>query len=278
MTATITAQAVNELRLKTGAGLMDCKKALTEANGDMEAAIDYLRKKGAKVSELRAGKAANEGVALAKTSADGKAGVAINLSSETDFVAKNQEFVTFAQQIADVALQHKPNSLDELLQLSVSGLTIKDKLNDLVGKINENIQLSKYEKLAGDAVVAYNHGSRVAVLVQLNKPVSPAIEAIGKDLAMQVAAMNPAGVDKDSVDPATLKRELEIGMEQARAEGKPENMLEKIAQGKLQKFFKENTLVNQQFVKDNNKTVEQVLKEVDKDLKVVAFKRVALGN
>lgn len=257
---------------------MDCKKALTEANGDMEAAIDYLRKKGAKVSELRAGKAANEGVALAKTSADGKVGVAINLSSETDFVAKNQEFVTFAQQIADIALQNKPNSLDELLQLPVGGITIKDKLNELVGKINENIQLSKYEKLTGDAVVAYNHGSRVAVLVQLNKAVSPAIEAIGKDLAMQVAAMNPAGVDKDSVDPATMKRELEIGMEQARAEGKPENMLEKIAQGKLQKFFKENTLINQQFVKDNNKTVEQVLKEVDKDLKVVAFKRVALGN
>ncbi len=278
MTATITAQAVNELRLKTGAGLMDCKKALTEANGDMEAAIDYLRKKGAKVSELRAGKAANEGVALAKTSADGKAGVAINLSSETDFVAKNQEFVTFAQQIADTALQNKPNTLDELLQLSINGNTIKDKLNDLVGKINENIQLSKYEKLTGDAVVAYNHGSRVAVLVQLNKTVTPGIEAIGKDIAMQVAAMNPAGVDKDSVDPATMKRELEIGMEQARAEGKAENMLEKIAQGKLQKFFKENTLVNQQFVKDNSKTVEQVLKEVDKDLKVVAFKRVALGN
>lgn len=278
MTATITAQAVNELRLKTGAGLMDCKKALTEANGDMEAAIDYLRKKGAKVSELRAGKAANEGVALAKTSADGKMGVAINLSSETDFVAKNQEFVTFAQQIADAALKENPNSLEDLLQLSVNGNTIKEKLNDLVGKINENIQLSKYAKLTGDAVVAYNHSGKVAVLVQLNKPLTSSIEAIGKDVAMQVAAMNPAGVDKDSVDPATIAREIEIGKEQAKAEGKPENMLEKIAQGKLQKFFKENTLVNQQFVKDNNKTVEQVLKEVDKDLKVVAFKRVALGN
>lgn len=278
MTATITAQAVNELRLKTGAGLMDCKKALAEANGDMQAAIDYLRKKGAKVSELRAGKSANEGVAIAKTSADGKTGIAINLSSETDFVAKNQEFATFAQQIADTALQNKPNSLDELLQLSVNGSTIKDGLNDLVGKINENIKLSKYEKLTGEAVVAYNHGGKVGVLVQLNKPLNPAIEAIGKDVAMQVAAMNPAAVDKDSVDAATISREIEIGKEQARAEGKAENMLEKIAQGKLQKFFKENTLVNQQFVKDNNKTVEQVLKEVDKDLKVVAFKRVALGN
>lgn len=273
----ITAQAVNELRLKTGAGLMDCKKALTEANGDMQAAIDYLRKKGAKVSELRAGKAANEGVALAKTSADGKTGVAINLSSETDFVAKNQEFVAFAQQVADVALKEKPNTVDDLLKLSINGNTVKDKLNDLVGKINENIRLSKYEKLSGDAVVAYNHSHRVAVLVQLNKPVTSAIEAIGKDVAMQVAAMNPAAVDQSSVDQATLDRELEIGREQARAEGKPENMLDKIAQGKLQKFFKESTLVNQQFVKDNNKTVEQALKEVDKDLKVVAFRRVALG-
>lgn len=256
---------------------MDCKKALTEANGDMQAAIDYLRKKGAKVSELRAGKAANEGVAIARTSADGKTGVAINISSETDFVAKNQEFVSFAQQVADVALKEKPNSVDELLKLSINGHTVKDKLNDLVGKINENIQLSKYEKLTGDSVVAYNHSHRVAVLVQLNKPLNPAVETIGRDVAMQVAAMNPAAVDKDSVDQAVLARELEIGREQARAEGKPENMIDKIAQGKLQKFFKESTLVNQQFVKDNNKTVEQALKEVDKDLKVVAFKRVALG-
>ena len=257
---------------------MDCKKALTEANGDMQAAIDYLRKKGAKVSELRAGKVANEGVALAKTSADGKTGVAINLSSETDFVAKNQEFVAFAQQVADLALKEKPGSLDELLKLAINGNTVKDKLNDLVGKINENIRLSKYEKLFGDAVVAYNHSNRVAVLVQLNKPLNAAVETIGKDIAMQVAAMNPAAVDKDSVDQATLAREMEIGREQARAEGKPENMLDKIAQGKLQKFFKESTLVSQPFVKDNNKTVEQVLKEVDKDLKVVAFRRVALGS
>jgi len=274
----ITAQAVNELRLKTGAGLMDCKKALTEANGNMEAAIDYLRKKGAKVSELRAGKAANEGVAIAKTSADGKNGVAINVSSETDFVAKNQEFVAFAQQVADLALKEKPNSLEDLLGLAINGSSVKEKLNDLVGKINENIKLSKYEKLSGDAVVAYNHSNRVAVLVQLNKPISPATENIGKDIAMQVAAMNPVAVDQSSVDQATITRELEIGKEQAKAEGKPENMLDKIAQGKLQKFFKESTLVNQQFVKDNNKTVEQALKEVDKDLKIVAFKRVALGS
>lgn len=275
-TATITAQAVNELRLKTGAGLMDCKKALTEANGDMEAAIDYLRKKGAKVSEMRAGKAANEGIALAKT--DGTTGVAINLSSETDFVAKNQEFAAFAQEIADIALQNKPGSLDELLQLKAGAITIKEKLNDLVGKINENIQLAKYEKLTGEGVVAYNHGTRVAVLLQVNKNLNGAVEGVAKDLAMQVAAMNPAAVDKDGVDANTINRELEIGKEKARAEGKPEAMIEKIAQGNLTKFYKENTLINQQFVKDNNKSVEQVLKEVDKDLKVVAFKRVGLGN
>jgi elongation factor Ts len=185
--------------------------------------------------------------------------------------------VAFAQQIADLALKEKPDSLDDLLALSINGNTIKDKLNDLVGKINENIQLSKYEKLTGEAVVAYNHSNRVAVLVQLNKPVTPAIEAIGKDVAMQVAAMNPVAVDQNSVDQSIINRELEIGKEQAKAEGKHENMLDKIAQGKLQKFFKESTLINQQFVKDNNKTVDQVLKEVDKDLKIVAFKRVALG-
>jgi len=272
----ITAQAVNELRLKTGAGMMDCKKALAEAQGDIQKAIDYLRKKGAKVSELRAGKAANEGVALAVT--DGKTGVAINLGSETDFVAKNVEFVAFARQVADLALKEKPDTLDELLQLSVNGITVKNRLNDLVGKINENIKLSKYEKLSGEGVVAYTHSNRVAVLVQVNKPLTPAVETIAKDIAMQIAAMNPAAVDKDSVDEATLARELEIGREQARAEGKPENMLDKIAQGKLQKFFKESTLLNQQFVKDASKTVEQVLKETDKDLKVVAFKRVTLGS
>ncbi len=274
----ITAQAVNELRQKTGAGLMDCKKALTEANGDMEAAIDYLRKKGAKVSELRAGKQANEGVALAKTSADGKTGVAINLSSETDFVAKNEEFVSFAQELADLALKHLPESIEALVELPYQNVTVKTKLTELVGKINENIQLSKYEKVAGDGVVAYNHaGYRIGVLVQLNQPLNPAIETIGKDIAMQVAAMNPVAVDKDEVDQKTIEREMEIGREQAKAEGKPENMLDKIAQGKVQKFFKESTLLNQQFVKDTSKTVDQALKEVNKDLRVVAFKRVALG-
>ncbi|GIV34270.1 MAG: elongation factor Ts [Chitinophagales bacterium] len=278
-TTTITAQAVNELRQKTGAGLMDCKKALIEAKGDMEAAIDYLRKKGAKVSELRAGKAANEGVAIAQTSPDAKKGVIINLSSETDFVAKNEEFLSFAQQIAKVALDHMPSTLDELLKLQVDNLPIKEKLNELVGKINENIKLSKYEHLQGEAIVAYNHGHyKIGVLVQFNQPLNPNTESIARDIAMQIAAMNPVAVDKDDVPQAIIDREMEIGREQARAEGKPENMLEKIATGKLQKFFKENTLLHQQFVKDPSKTIAQVLSEADKNLKVVAFRRVTLGS
>lgn len=273
----ITAAEVNELRKKTGAGLMDCKKALTEANGDMDAAIDYLRKKGQKVSEMRAGRQANEGVAIAKTSDDHKAGVVINLSSETDFVAKNEDFVSFAQGIADLALKEQPENIFELEKLPYDGLSVKEKLDELVGKINEKIELSGYEKLKGENIIAYNHaGYKIGVLVGLNKDNEQA-QNIGKDLAMQVAAMSPLAVDKEGVEQSAIDRELEIGKEQAIAEGKPEAIVEKIAQGKLQKFFKENTLLNQQFVKDSSKTVEQVLKEADQDLKVVAFKRVAIG-
>jgi elongation factor Ts len=274
----ITASEVNELRQKTGAGLMDCKKALTETNGDLEAAIDLLRKKGAKVSALRAGKEAPEGVVIAKTTADKKTGIVVKLSSETDFVAKNEAFVAFANSIAELAVSKQPADLDGLLALSFEGSTVADKVTEMVGKINENIRVTNYEKLSGDSVIAYNHaGNKIGVLVQLTKPSTEAIDAIGKDVAMQVAAMNPVAVDKTKVDSATLEREIEIGKEQARAEGKPEAMIEKIAQGKLERFFKDNTLVAQQFVKDGSKTVEQVLREVDKDLAVVDFKRVALG-
>lgn len=276
---TITASEVNELRKKTGAGLMDCKKALVEVNGDLEAAIDYLRKKGQKVSELRAGKQANEGVAFAKVSDDNKVGVVINLSSETDFVAKNEEFVAFAQGVVDLALSHQPESLDDLLGLTMDGLTVKEKVDELVGKINEKIELAKYDKIAGECVIPYNHaGYKIGVLVLLNQAKTDQIEGIGKDIAMQIAAMNPVAVDQDGVGQAIIDREFEIGKEQAVAEGKPEAIVDKIAQGKLQKFFKENTLVNQQFVKDTSKTVAQVLKEVDEGLKVVAFKRIALGS
>lgn len=274
----ITASQVNELRQKTGAGLMDCKKALTETNGDMEAAIDLLRKKGQKVSALRAGKEAPEGVVIAKTAADHKSGVVVKISSETDFVAKNAEFVAFAEAIAELALTKLPNSLEDLLALPFQGLTVGEKVTELVGKINENIQVTSYEKLTGASVVAYNHmGNKIGVLVLLNKPASEPIEAIGRDVAMQVAAMNPVAIDKTKVDAELIEREIAIGKEQALAEGKPESMVEKIAYGKLEKFYKENTLISQQFVKDNSKNVEQALKAVDKELEALDFKRVALG-
>lgn len=274
----VTASEVNELRQKTGAGLMDCKKALTEANGDMEAAIDILRKKGQKVSALRAGKAASEGAVIALTNADNTTGVVIKLSSETDFVAKNEEFVAFANNIAKIALDKQPADLEALKALNFEGsLTIGEKVTELVGKINENIQLTDYEVVTGAGVVAYNHaGNKIGVLVELNQN-GEKVLAVGKDVAMQIAAMSPVAVDASGVDAATIEREIAIGREKALAEGKPENIVDKIAQGNLQKFYKENTLLAQQFVKDGSKTVEQALKDVNKELTVKVFKRVALG-
>ncbi len=274
----VTASEVNELRQKTGAGLMDCKKALTESNGDIEAAIDILRKKGQKVSALRAGKAASEGAAVAVTSADNKNGVVIKLSSETDFVAKNEAFVKFANDIAQAAIDNLPADLEALKALPYDGTTIGERVIDMVGKINENIQLTDYEKVSAEGVVAYNHaGNKIGVLVALSLPADEAVAAIGRDVAMQIAAMSPVSVDASTVDPAVAERELAIGREKALAEGKPENMVDKIAQGNLQKFYKENTLLAQQFVKDGSKTVDQALKAVNKDLAVLSFNRVALG-
>lgn len=274
---TITASAVNELRQKTGAGLMDCKKALTEAGGDFEKAIDYLRKKGQKVSELRAGRESKEGVVYAHTSSNHKNGVIVHLSCETDFVAKNAEFVGFAKEVADVALINNVTSLEALLQQNVKGVTIANNLAEMVGKIGEKIEIKKYDHINADYVVAYNHSNyKVGVLVGFNKS-GDNLHTIGKDIAMQVAAMNPIAIDKDGIPQELIDREMEIAKEQIRAEGKPENMLEKIAAGKLQKFYKESTLLNQQFVKDGNKTVADVLKETDKDLKITRFVRINLG-
>jgi elongation factor Ts len=274
----VTASEVNELRQKTGAGLMDCKKALTESNGDIEAAIDILRKKGQKVSALRAGKAASEGAAVALTTADGKTGIVIKLSSETDFVSKNEAFVKFANDIAKLAIDNQPADLEALKALPYEGLTIGEKVIEMVGKINENIQLTDYEKVTAPGVVAYNHaGNKIGVLVALSLPTDEAVASVGRDVAMQIAAMSPVSVDASSVDPTVIERELAIGREKALAEGKPENMVDKIAQGNLQKFYKENTLLAQQFVKDGSKTVDQALKAVNKDLAVTSFKRVALG-
>lgn len=276
-TLQITASDVNKLRQQTGAGMMDCKKALTETNGDFEAAIDFLRKKGAKVAASRQDRESNEGVVIARTSADGKRGVIIELNCETDFVAKNAEFVAFANAIAGAAVENKPASLDALNELTVDGQKIGEAIIDKTGKIGEKIGVSKYEVIDGEKVIAYIHGNyRLGVLVALSANVAGADET-GKDVAMQIAAMNPIAVDKDGVDATTIERELEIAKEQIRAEGKPEEMVEKIAAGKLNKFYKDSTLLNQEFVKDSSKSVAQFLSTVEKGLTVTAFKRVALG-
>ena len=276
--STISAADVNKLRQMTGAGMMDCKKALTESNGDFEAAVDYLRKKGAKVSAARADREAKEGAVIAKTSPDRKLGVIVQLSCETDFVAKNEDFVKFAQSIADLALAHKPANAEALKALPFDGATLAERITDQVGKIGEKIDVVRYEIIEGDNIVSYIHGAnRLGVLVSLNLASNDANSVAGKDVAMQVAALNPIAVDKDDVDPTVIAREIEIGKEQARAEGKPEAMLEKIAQGKLGKFYKDSTLMNQEFVKDGSKTIAQMLNEVEKGLAVKAFVRVALG-
>lgn len=275
---TISAADVNKLRQMTGAGMMDCKKALTEANGDFEAAIDNLRKKGAKVSAARADREAKEGAVIAKTTADRKTGVIVQLSCETDFVAKNEDFVKFANAIADLALANKPANADALRALPFDGATLAERITDQVGKIGEKIDVVRYELMDGENIVPYIHGAnRLGVLVSLSSAPNDANFVAGKDVAMQVAALNPVAVDKDDVDPTVVAREIEIGKEQARAEGKPEAMLEKIAQGKLGKFYKESTLMNQEFVKDNSKSIGQMLEGIEKGLVVKAFKRVALG-
>lgn len=276
-TVQISASDVNKLRQQTGAGMMDCKKALVEANGDFEAAVDYLRKKGAKVAASRQDRESNEGVVIAQTTADGKKGVVIELNCETDFVAKNADFIAFGESIAAAAIAHAPASLDELKALEIDGTKISDLLLDQTGKIGEKIDVSTYETAEANKVVAYIHGNyRLGVLVGLNEDVAGAEDA-GKDVAMQIAAMNPVAIDKDGVDSKTIERELEIAKEQIRAEGKPEEMVEKISQGKLNKFYKESTLLNQEFVKDSSVNVGQFLNGVSKGLTVTVFKRVQLG-
>jgi len=281
-TVQISAADVNKLRQQTGAGMMDCKKALTETNGDFEAAIDFLRKKGAKVAASRQDRESNEGVVIARTSADGKRGVIIELNCETDFVAKNAEFIAFGNAIANAAVENNPKNIEELYALQVNLLeseriSIADAVVDRTGKIGEKIGVSKYEVVEGEKVIAYIHGNfRLAVLVGLSANAASADEA-GKDVAMQIAAMNPIAIDKTGVDATTIERELEIAKDQIRAEGKPEEMVEKIAAGKLNKFYKDSTLLNQEFVKDSSKNVAQFLDSVEKGLTVTAFKRVALG-
>lgn len=277
-TVTITAADINKLRQSTGAGMMDCRKALTETNGDFEAAIDWLRKKGQKVAALRGDRDAKEGVVLAATTADNKTGLAFCLSCETDFVSKNADFVAFAQSIMSAAIAGNVKSVDELNEQSINGAKISDLVNDKLASIGEKIGIAKFERIDADYVSSYIHGAnRMGVLVGFSKAVGEA----GKDVAMQIAAMNPVAVDADSVSADVVAREKAIVTEQIKNDpkmaGKPEEMISKIADGKLNAYFKENTLLAQPFVKDAGKSVGEYLKSAEGDVKVVAFKRVALG-
>lgn len=275
---TITASEVNKLRQVTGAGLMDCKAALTETGGDFEGAIDFLRKKGAKIAAKRADRDATEGAVISLTSADSTTGVIIVLSCETDFVGKNENFVAFAKEVAGIALNNKPATLDALKALPMGNATIKARLLDEVAKIGEKIDVVKYEIIEGSNVVAYIHGAnRMGVLVEMNNAPSDENMVAGKDAAMQIAAMNPVAVDRDGIDATMIERELEVGKEQARQEGKPEAMIEKIAMGKLEKFYKDSTLLNQEFVKDGSKTVAKMLQDTEAGLTIKQFRRVQLG-
>lgn len=281
MSANITAAEINKLRQQTGAGMMDCRKALVESNGDFEAAIDYLRKKGQKVAALRGDREAKEGVVIAKTTADNTVGFIINLACETDFVSKNADFVSFAQSIMDVAMANNVETLDQLNALPLDGATVADRVNDQVARIGEKISVSRLEIVKAEGVAAYIHGSyRMGVLVGLNKNSDTALEA-GRDVAMQIAAMNPVAVDAGSVPLETVERERAIVTEQISADpkmtGKPAEMIAKIAEGKLNAFFKEQTLIAQAYVKDNGKSVGDYLKSIDPELKVIEFRRVALG-
>lgn len=273
--ASITAAEVNKLRKHTGAGMMDCKKALVEAEGDFDKAIEILRKKGQKVAEKRSDRDANEGVILAGTK-DNVAAL-ITLNCETDFVAKNADFVGVAEKLLEIALNENPASLEDMKGLKFDdSLTIAEKITEEVGKIGEKIELSEIEILSAENVIAYNHpGNKTATIVGLNKS-GEDVNAAGKNVAMQIAAMNPVALNSDSVSEEIKARELEIGREQARKEGKPEQIIEKIAEGKLHKYYKENTLLNQQYFVDNKLSVEQYLKSVDKELTVTDFKRSSL--
>ncbi|MEL6659390.1 MAG: translation elongation factor Ts [Bacteroidota bacterium] len=272
----VTAADIKKLRDMTGAGMMDCKKALTEAAGDFDKAIEILRKKGQKVSAKRAGNEAKEGAVVALVSDDKTRGVVVKLSSETDFVAKNQEFVDGVTSIAEAALSSFPENLDGLMGATTTSGTVKSTLDDLLTKFTEKMELT-YERLEAPMVAPYIHmGNKAAVLVGLSAASDAAYDA-GRDVAMQVAAMKPIAVSKDDVDPATIEKELEIGKELARKEGKPEAILDKIAQGRLNKFFKETTLLAQAFVKDGKQNVGAYLNNTEKDLTVTAFKHITLG-
>jgi elongation factor Ts len=273
----ISAADVKKLRDVTGAGMMDCKKALEEANGNMETAIDVLRKKGAKVAELRAGRDANEGSVIILTNADRTFGVMVQVGCETDFVSKNEMFIEFATSVAQVALDGQFKTVDELLAADLGGVRVKTRFEEKVGTIGENISIQSYHTIEGAYVGFYNHNNRAGAMVAADKS-SESIAVLTKDLAMQITAMKPVALDETSVSEEQKEREKAIAREKAIEEGKPENIIEKIAEGALNKFYKEFTLLKQEFIKDGKKTIEQVIKETDKDVTILGFKRAELGS
>jgi elongation factor Ts len=274
----ITAADVNKLRQMSGAGMMDCKKALQETEGDFDKAIDYLRKKGQKVAGKRADRDANQGYVVAGTTDDKTCGAVIMVNCETDFVGKTEEFIKFSKDLLELGLAKRIKNVSDLMPLSLGQITVEEKMNDLLGKTGEKIQIAHFEVIEAPVVFAYNHfGNRLATIIGLSNNNAKNVMEIGHELAMQVAAMSPVAVDKENVTQDVIDREMEIGKDQARQEGKPEEMVEKIAQGKLQKFFKEMTLLNQDFIKDSKKTVRQYIADNDKALAVTGFKRLQLG-
>ncbi|HNQ13190.1 MAG TPA: translation elongation factor Ts [Bacteroidia bacterium] len=275
-TVSISAADVNKLRQQTGAGMMDCKKALTEANGDFEKAIDYLRKKGQKVALNRSDRDAKEGFVFGTTNDNANAGAIISLNCETDFVAKNEAFIQYGTDLLNLVLNNKIQTIDNLLETDFNGMKVKDSLFEQIGKIGEKLEVSRIEFVESASVTVYNHpGNRLTSLIAFNQQVDA---EMAKDVAMQAAAMAPVAIDKDDVSTEMLEREMDIARDQARQEGKPEDMVEKIAAGKVNKFYKESTLLNQNFIKDDKKTIRQLLEENNKDLKVVSMKRVQLAS
>ena len=273
--AKITAAEVNKLRQTTGAGMMDCKKALVEAEGDFDKAIEILRKKGQKVAANRADRDSSEGAAIAKVNDDNTSGVIISLNCETDFVAKNDSFVTLANELADLAINY--DDKESFLAADFKGMSVQDKLTEQTGVIGEKIEIGGFERLSAPFVGSYIHaGNKIAVLTGLSAAVDGA-DIVAKDVSMQAAAMNPVALNEEGVDQAVIDKEIEIAKDQLRQEGKPEAMLDNIAKGKLKRFFKDNTLVNQDFIKDSKQSVAQYVKSVDSNLEVTGFKRVALG-
>ena len=278
MGVNISAKDVNELRKKTGSGMMDCKKALVEAEGDFKKAIDILRKKGQKVSAARSNRETSEGLVLCKLNSDESQASILSFTCETDFVAKNEDFQSLAQDIMEVAFENNLESIDEVLASEINGSTIEQLIVEMVGKIGEKIEISDFQIMSGEKIVPYIHaGSKLGVLVSLNNTTNTDYVTAGKDIAMQIAAMNPIALDRDQVDQSVVEKEIEIGKEQARKEGKPEQIIEKIAQGKLQKFFKENTLLSQSFVKDNSLTIKSYLATFSQKLSIESFIRISIG-